>query len=133
MNKSQIINKMISVIKDYAEKYNLEISDPVYGEAFKNSVWEGLLKDDSDIPTIVASNEDMVVELRSFWGSPELSVRPDSGLLVLLYRENSQTNQYEVSEFRVDGFNYLSRIEELGSIIKFIESEEFLTEVKYDY
>ena len=27
MNKSQIINKMISVIKDYAERYNLEISD----------------------------------------------------------------------------------------------------------
>lgn len=133
MNKSQIINKMISVIKDYAEKYNLEISNPVYGEAFKNSIWEGLIKDDSDIPHIIASNEDMSIELRSFLGSPELSVRPDSGLLVLLYRENSQTNQYEVSEFRVDGFNYLSRIEELGSIIKFIESEEFLTEVKYDY
>ena len=125
MNKSQIVNKMISVIEDYAEKYNLEISDPVYGEAFKNSIWEGLIKDDSDIHHIIASNEDMSIELRSFWGSPELSVRSDSGLLVLLYRENSQTNQYEVSEFRVDGFNYLSRIEELGSIIKFIESEEF--------
>lgn len=124
MNKSQIINKMISVIKDYAEKYNLEISDPVYGEAFKNSVWEGLIKDDSDIPNIVASNEDMVVELRSFWGRPELSISSNSGLLVLQYKENSQANQYEVCEFRVDGFDYLNKIKELESIIKFIESEE---------
>lgn len=124
MNKSQIINKMISVIKDYAEKYNLEISDPVYGEAFKNSVWEGLIKDDSGIPNILASNEDMVVELRSFWGRLELSISSNSGLLVLQYKENSQTNQYEVCEFRVDGFDYLNKIKELESIIKFIEGEE---------
>lgn len=124
MNKSQIINKMISVIKDYAEKYNLEISDPVYGEAFKNSVWEGLIKDDSGIPNILASNEDMVVELRSFWGRLELSISSNSGLLVLQYKENSQANQYEVCEFRVDGFDYLNKIKELESIIKFIEGEE---------
>ena len=126
MNKSQIINKMIAVIKDYAEKYKLEVSAPVYGEAFKNSIWEGLIEDDSNIPNIVATNEDMIVELRSFWENPELSVRRDSGLLVLLYKENSQTHQYEVSEFRVGGFDYLSKIEELESIIKFIENEESL-------
>ena len=124
MNKSQIINKMIAVIKDYAEKYKLEVSAPVYGEAFKNSIWEGLIEDDSNIPNIVATNEDMIVELRSFWENPELSVRRDSGLLVLLYKENSQSHKYEVSEFRVDGFDYLSRIEELESVIRFIEEDK---------
>lgn len=122
MNKSQVINRMLAIIKDYAEKYNLEISDPVYGEALKNNVWEGLIKDDSDIPNIVASNEEMVVELCSFWWCPELSISSDSGLLVLLYRENSQTNQYEVFEFKVDGFDYSTKIKELENIIKFIES-----------
>ena len=126
MNKSQIINKMISVIKYYAEKYKLEVSEPTYDKAFKNSIWEGLIEDDSGIPNIIADNENMVVELRSFWGRPELSVSYNSGLLVLQYKENSQTHQYEVCEFRVVGFDYLRKIEELESIIKFIENEESL-------
>ena len=126
MNKTQIIDKMISVIKKYAEKYNLEVSDQTYGEAFKNSIWEGLFEDDSYIPNVLATNGGINVELRSFWGSPELSVIRGSDLLVLQYKENSQTHQYEVSEFRVGGFDYLSKIEELESIIKFIENEESL-------
>lgn len=65
-----------------------------------------------------------LLNFRSFWGNPELSVRRDSGLLVLLYKENSQSHKYEVSEFRVDGFDYLSRIEELESVIKFIEEDK---------
>ena len=113
MNKSQIINKMISVIKKYAEKYNLE--DPIL---------EVKIEDDSGIPNIIADNENMIVELRSFWGRPELSVSYSSGLLVLQYKENSQTHQYEVCEFRVVGFDYLSKIEELESVIKFIEEDK---------
>ena len=128
MNKSQIVNKMISVIEDYAEKYKLEVSDPVYGEAFKNSIWEGLIKDDSDIPHIIASNEDMSIELRSFWGSPELDIRVDnnyeSRLMCVNYHENKKTHEYEVDLFRVNGDDYKRSIDELEGIIKFIESEE---------
>ena len=49
MNKSQIINKMISVIKDYAEKYNLEISDKGF-------------EDSHCIPNVIAERNTMSEE-----------------------------------------------------------------------
>lgn len=121
MNKSQIVNKMIAVIKDYAEKYNLEISDKGF-------------EDSHCIPNIIAERntmseeENIYIELRSFWGNPELDIRVDNNyearLMCVNYHENEKTHEYEVNLFRVNGDDYKRNIDELESIIKFIEGEE---------
>ena len=131
MTKEAVIKGMVKVLMEYAEKYNLEVSGPVYGHAFDNTIWN--FTDDSEIPNIHARGENVHVEIRSFWGSPEIDVRMDektnnSRLLVLNYSDGlwndgewEHNGNFTVMEVRADGRAYKKNMAEIYHMIEAIE------------
>lgn len=115
MDILQICQKITEVVETYVKKYNLKIV-----ERGRDSVYPV-------IPCIQAQSDTMSVELRSFWGKPELDIslytNSSSSLFVLRFALNAATNSYEVEEFRVDGFPYEENISLLMGIVKFIKGD----------
>lgn len=137
MKKETIIKAMIEIIVDATKWHNLEFNYKGCGHAYDNTLWKDLLKDDSDIPNVVASSDTYKIELRSFWGSPELSiyrkVNKNHELLVLNYDDYDyddngeliNTRDFRVNEVRCDSHgNYKKCIDEIYSYIKRIENYE---------
>lgn len=138
MKKEQIIQGMAKLIEEKTKELELTVTNNGTGHAFDNFFWQGILNDDSNIPNIIAKKEGFRIELRSFWGDPELDLHRlyDHGeeLLVLRYSDsvrNAKTGHYEhtgnfkVHEVRVDArWDYASCIGEVYEMIKAIENTE---------
>lgn len=143
MKKSKVVSAMLHIIHEKALEYDLEIVDNGYGHAFDHSFWN--FKDDSKIPSVIAHTKDYSfedkkgysIELRSFWGSPELDIRRyedgKSDLLVLNYSdieydENGKfyhSEDFYVNEVRCDSHNrYKECIADIYELIEEIEEYE---------
>lgn len=106
MKKEHIVRAAIEIIEEQAKKYDLVITDNGTGHAFDNTFWEGL-KDTSNIPNVIASNDIMKIELRSFWDSPHLSIRIEEEnqmekLLVLTYSDGAYRKKTLKDDFTVE-------------------------------
>jgi len=129
MKKKDIVSRAIGFIRKTADKKKLTIVNNGTGHAFDNTVWNGLLKDESEIPNIIAKKDGYSIELRSFWGSPEIDIRRrrphGEELLVLNFSDSIKegdeyvhTGEYRVSEVRVDGaYNYKRAINDVYKMI----------------
>ena len=116
MTKKHIIKNSIKLIEMFAKELNLNISNKGDGHAFENTFWNGLFIDDSQIPEIKAydDKETFLIELRSFWGNPEISIRNKIGyeedLYVIHYSNGShnengdyiRTDDFKLYEIRID-------------------------------
>lgn len=110
MKKEHIVKALAEYIKSRSEQESLAVTDNGTGKAFDGSFWEGVFKDDSNIPNIIAKNDTEKIELRSFWGSPELDIStklPDgrSVLQVLnfsdgAYRPKEMSDSFSVDDIR---------------------------------
>ena len=135
MEKQQVIKGAILLIKRIAEEKGLEVEDSGTGHGFEGSFWEGILKDESGIPSVNAANDSYSIGLRSFWGSPEIDIHrvTEEGeeLLVLNYSDMvkkkgtndfTHTGDFRVREVRVEAFwDYKKCINEVYDMIEEIE------------
>lgn len=118
MRKMIVVQSIINVLNRYSEEHGFELKSKEYGQAFKGTIWDDYLKDDSHIPEIhwVHKNTSEL-EIRSFWGSPEMDVRlcDENGnfeaLLVLTWsswndKEQKSTDDFNLYQVRVDSYQY---------------------------
>ena len=141
MTKKQVINGAIKLIEKKCNEYGMEAENRGTGKAFEGGFWEHILTDDSNIPNVVAKGkyeEDMKyeIELRSFWGSPEVDVRRETDrgeeLLIFNFSDSVKdangnyihTGEFLPCEVRVDarGNYYRACIEEVYEMIDFVEA-----------
>lgn len=82
MKKEHIIRAALELIREQAETLGLQVEDKGEGHAFDGGFWEGILQDTSHIPNVIARSEDggYRIELRSFWGNPEIDIHRRVGL-----------------------------------------------------
>ena len=135
MTKEQIIKGAIALIKRIAEEKGLSVEDKGTGHAFEGGFWEKRFRDESQIPTIVASDNAFSIELRPFWSSPEIDVRrnADDGEELLIFNfsdsvkidgKYQHTEDWHVHEVRVDArWDYKACIEEVYEMIDFVIRE----------
>lgn len=135
MTKKEVIDAMVRLIQKIAYNKGVQVVDKGCGHAFDYSFWKGILTDDSGIPSIMASDNDLSIELRSVWGYPELLVRRNAekceDLLTIRYsdfeivgEEYVHTGDYKVREIRINGYNnYKSCINEICKMIEEIEKD----------
>lgn len=131
MRKEFIVKAMIEIIEEVTKEKNLKIKDKGPGHAFDNTFWKDFVKDTSNIPNIIATNDDFKIEIRSFWGCPELSVRRDrtknEELLVLAYSDydkGKHTGDFQVNEIRCySRNNYKECMKTIYEWIEKIENE----------
>lgn len=134
MKKEEIIKGCIALIKHKAEKLNLTITDKGTGHDFDGTVWKDILPDTSNIPNIIAYNDDYSIELRSFWGDPEIDIRKGAEHHILQifnysdYFNGEHTGEFYINQIRVDSGsqikgNITPEIEEIMQMIKFIEEK----------
>lgn len=135
MKKETVLHGMINLIRKKARELKLTVEDRGTGHAFDNSFWKGLIEDDSGIPNIKAKSDQYSIELRSFWGSPEIDIRQktDLGEELLIFHysdyeirngEYQHTGDYHVGEVRVDSHSdYRSLINEVYKMIDYVEGE----------
>lgn len=135
MTKQQVIHGAISLIRKIALERGLEVVNKGEGHAFDGGFWDGVLKDESNIPTVVAETEGYCIELRPFWTSPEIDVRRQTAkgeeLLIFNFSDmikNQKNGEYEhtcnfhVCEVRVDAkCNYRKCIREVYKMIDFVQ------------
>lgn len=129
MKKNDVIAGSIRLIKRVADKKKLTITNRGTGHAFDGSAWENLIADTSNIPNIIAKKDGYSIELRSFWGNPEIDIRRrrpyGEELLVLNFSDSVidgnkiiHTGEFRVNEVRVDGtHNYKRAINDVYKII----------------
>lgn len=140
MTKEQVIRGAIKLIEKKCNEYGMEAENRGTGKAFEGGFWEHILTDDSNIPNVVAKgkyDEDMKyeIELRSFWGSPEVDVRRETDrgeeLLIFNFSDSVKdangnyihTGDFRVLEVRVDARkNYRDCIEEVYEMIDFVKA-----------
>ena len=134
MTKEQVIRGCVALIRKVAEERGLEVKDLGEGHGFDGGFWQGILKDESHIPNVIAKGEGYSIELRSFWGSPEIDVRrmTKRGEELLIFNfsdsvKNFGTGQYDhteewhVHEVRVDAiWDYRKCIREVYRMIDFV-------------
>lgn len=141
MTKEQVIKGAYALIKREADKRNLEIMDRGTGHGFEDTFWEDKIHDNSEIPNIIAGQKEdgYSIELRSFWGSPEIDIRIDypNGQQLLIFNFSDSikrgehykdTGDFQICQIRVDGCNnvpctYKSAIEEVYEMIAYIEEK----------
>lgn len=134
MKKEEVIYAIKKIIEQKSKKLNLEVENKGIGHAFDHTVWKGIAIDDSGIPNIVAKRHGYKIELRSFWGNPELSIRTEIGdnheLFVLVYSDEYlkedgliHSGDYKVEEVRYNGNNYKEGIKLIYDLIDEIEKE----------
>ena len=128
MKKGDIIAGAIRYINRIADKKRLKVVNNGTGHAFEGTVWT-MFEDDSNIPNIIAKKDGYSIELRSFWGNPEIDIhrRKPYGeeLLVLNFSDSVKngdkyihTGEFRVNEVRVDGtHNYKRAINDVYKII----------------
>lgn len=130
MKKDLLVNAMILVVKEIAKEYDFEFKSEEYGKAFKDTFWKDILKDTSNIPNLIFKDKngnDYYVELRSFWGIPEIDIRIKNALLVLNYSDYDWELQkhtgknFRVNQIRVEGYNYSENLKIVEDTIKKIE------------
>ena len=137
MTKDQVIKGAVALIQHFTELKGLDVWNKGTGHAFDNTVWKGIAEDNSNIPNVSAKGADFEIELRSFWGSPEIDVHRATpfGEQLLIFRlgdgvktaadeKYRHTGNYFVSEVRVDTpcfGDYRRCIEEVYSMINFVE------------
>ena len=139
MTKEYIIKNSIELIKMFSKELNLNVNNKGVGHAFDNSFWEGIFTDRSDIPEITATNENgtFKIELRSFWGHPEISIRDKIGygedLYVIQFCDSSydengnyiRTGDFKLYEIRIDvRNNHRSKLDMLFDIVNYIETSK---------
>lgn len=126
MTKETIIEGCLSVIKRISEEKELQVTDNGTGHAFDGSFWEGLITDNSNIHNVVAEGEGYCIELRSFWGNPELdirrAVRDGDELIVITFSDfanGKQTGDYTVHQIRIDGVHddYKKALQEAVALV----------------
>ena len=135
MTKEVIVDNMFQYIRLVAEYYgDMEIVNKGTGNAFEHTFWKDILTDDSNIPNVVAEREDYSIELRSFWGMPELDIRQktDKGevLICITYSDSVKedgeyvhTNVFNLNQVRIDGLrgnDYNTWSEYVKGIVDFI-------------
>lgn len=131
MTKQKIINAAISLIRMEAVKRKLEVIDRGTGHAFENTIWN--FKDDSGIPNVIGKGEGYSIELRSFWGSPEIDIRRETQegeeLLIFNFSDSVKkdgsyihTGDFKPHEIRVDArWDYKQCISEVYAMIDYIK------------
>lgn len=140
MTKEQVIKGAIKLIEKKCNEYGMEAENRGTGKAFEGGFWEHILTDDSNIPNVVANgkyNDGMkyTIELRSFWGAPEVDIRRKTAdgeeLLIFNFSDSVtdengnyiHTGDFRVCEVRVDARgNYKNCIEEVYEMIDFVEA-----------
>ena len=131
MTKKQVIKGCYALISREAEARKLTIKDNGTGHGFDNTVWPFL--DLSNIPNVVAENDDYKIELRSFWGDPEIdiSIKTPIGQELLIFNfsdsvkkgdKYEETGDFHVHQLRVDGLrgNYKKAVEQVYEMIDFV-------------
>ena len=135
MKKEQVIKGAVKLIEEIAKKKGLTVVDKGTGHAFDGGLWEGLLTDDSNIPNVKAKNGEYSIELRSFWGDPEIDIHRASPygeeLLVLTYSDSVKTEadekyrhtgDYMVRQVRVESrSDYKKCVQEVYDMIEKVE------------
>lgn len=135
MKKEDIIYGATKLIERISKEKGLVVNNKGVGHGNDNTLWEGILKDESGIPTITASGDGYEITLRPFWSSPEIDVRIPTAngeeLVIFNYSDlikNNETGQYDYTgdfylhEFRVDGHdNQAELILEIFSMAQEIE------------
>lgn len=127
MAKETVIKGCLSVIKRISEEKELQVTDNGTGHAFDGSFWGGLLTDNSNIHNVVAEGEGYCIELRSFWGNPELdirrAVRDGEELIVITFSDfanGKRTGDYTVHQIRIDGVHddYKKALQEAVALVE---------------
>lgn len=125
MKKEHIVQALAEYIEDMSSIHNLTVINKGTGTAFDYSFWKGLFKDESDIPDIIAKNDDMFIELRSFWSSPELDIRKrterETQTLQVLNFSDGAYKEKEMSDMMYS--NDIDKLIEKG-IIRYEKDEE---------
>lgn len=135
MKKEEVVRGAVKLIEKFANDLGLEVEDKGEGHAFDGSFWDGILTDDSRIPNVRASKDGFSIELRSFWGNPEVDVRRavvgGDELLVLNFSDSFKnangeyvhTGEFFPHEVRVDAmWDYKACVKEVYDMIAFIEN-----------
>ena len=110
MTKEKIINAILAFINEKAKELDLTVVDEGTGHAFDNSFWKGIAVDDSNIPSVTASNDSYSIKLRSFWGSPELDIRKT------IEKEEEVKHELYVITFSDSVCKYISEDTDFASI-----------------
>lgn len=130
MKKILLVKTMILVVKEVAKEYGFEFKSEEYGKAFKDTFWKDILKDVSNIPNLIFKDKngnDYYIELRSFWGIPEIDIRIKNALLVLNYSDydwelgKHTGKNFKVNQIRVEGYNYNENLKTIYNLIEKIE------------
>ena len=135
MRKEDVIKGAVALIKQIATEKALEVVDKGVGHAWDGSFWDGILTDDSNIPNVKAKNGEYSIELRSFWGDPEIDIHRASPygeeLLVLTYSDSVKTEadekyrhtgDYMVRQVRVESrSDYKKCVQEVYDMIEKVE------------
>lgn len=135
MKKEHIVQALAEYIEDMSSIHNLAVTNRGTGTAFDYSFWKGLLKDNSGIPDIIAKNDDMFIELRSFWDSPELDIRKRTErgmqtLQVLNFSDGAYKDK-EMSDMMYS--NDIYKLIEKGIIRYEFEKEEENKVIQFSY
>ena len=130
MKKEILVKAIIEVIRQKAEQMCLQVENRGEGHGYDGTVWKDILTDNSEIPNIIAKNEkgDYSIQLRSYWGKPEIGIRVKGELMVLNYSdvvkdENGDfinTGDYAVYGVEVHTYNYKTRLEGIYALIESI-------------
>lgn len=115
MTKEQVVRGIIGMIERVARDKGITPRCVGVGSGYSGTIWEGLFKDDSGIPKVYAQGDGFSIELRPFWGNPEVDVRRavDGGedLIVLNWSDRVKrpdngeyvsTGLFRLNEVRVD-------------------------------
>lgn len=127
MTKETIIKGCLSVIKRISEEKGLQVTDNGTGHAFDGSFWGGLITDNSNIHNVVAEGEGYCIELRSFWGNPELdisrAVRDGEEMIIITFGDSANgkhTGDYTLHQIRIDGVHddYKKALQEAVALVE---------------
>ena len=135
MTKKQVIKGAILLIEKIAKDKGLIVVNNGTGHAFDHTLWKEIMKDDSGVPNVKAKGEGYSIELRSFWGSPEIDVRRigkfGEELLIFNYSDSEKmegdteykhTGCFLVQQVRVEAkWDYKACIKEVYDMIELLE------------
>ena len=139
MTKEQVIKGAIKLIEKKCNEYGMEAENRGTGKAFEGGFWERILKDESNIPNVVAKGKNdkgmaYEIELRSFCGNPEVDIVRETAngeeMLIFTFSCSAKdaetgkyvrTGEFRVHEVRVDArWDYKACIKEVYEMIDFV-------------
>ena len=141
MTKQTIVKAMTELIEMYAKDRHCVPINKGTGHAFEKTFWDGIFTDNSEIPEIVAENEEIKfsIRVRSFWGCPELDIHilsddNESGFAdtyVIRYSDSAldkngnymRTENFRLAEVSVNtDKNHIEKMDRLFEMVDFIEN-----------